>query len=169
MTAALVIFGAKVNADGSPSGTLLRRVQGALQAAKTFDAPLFVPTGGRGASGHVEADVMADLLLAADVPDARILRERAATDTLQSALLVDALLKAQAARPGPLVPCTSPYHVPRCAALLRALGWPVETRPMPGDRGHLPMRKLLWYHMKEGLALPWDLAMAQRAQGRADA
>ena len=58
-----VIFGAAVKPDGQPSGTLLRRVQGAWQLAKQHNASRFIVTGGQGKHGPAEALVMKRLLL----------------------------------------------------------------------------------------------------------
>jgi uncharacterized SAM-binding protein YcdF (DUF218 family) len=58
-----------------------------------------------------------------------------------------------------VTPCTSRYHLPRCAALFRALGWQVRIAAMPGDFGHLPFWKLAFFCLKEVVALPYDLAL----------
>jgi uncharacterized SAM-binding protein YcdF (DUF218 family) len=154
----LVIFGAAVRADGSPSGTLARRVEGAVAAGRTLPGARYMPTGGRGATGFVEAEVMRAMLLAAGVPAYSIVPEDAARDTLESVRLCDALLR-RAGDCDRVVPCTSRYHLPRCAVLFRLAGWQVQVPAMPGDAGRLPWRKLLWYHLKEAAALPYDAAL----------
>jgi len=58
-----VIFGAAVKPDGQPSGTLLRRVQGAWQLGKETDSACFIVTGGVGEHGPAEGLVMQQLLL----------------------------------------------------------------------------------------------------------
>lgn len=165
MAAYFLIFGAAVRPDRTPSGTLLRRIQGALTAASGSPGARFLCSGGAGASGHVEADVMRDLLLQAGVAPDAILMEREGRDTLHQVRLCSAILHA-AGDVEEVVPCTSRYHVPRCAILLRALGWRVRTAPMPGDWGLLPARKYLWYHLKEVAALPYDLALLLATRGR---
>jgi uncharacterized SAM-binding protein YcdF (DUF218 family) len=154
----LVIFGAAVRPDGSPSGTLERRIAGAVAAGRTLADARYMPTGGRGASGHVEADVMRDMLIAAGVAPDAIVCERDARDTLDSARNCDAMLRA-AGDAAAVIPCTSRYHRPRCALLFRLLGWTVKTVPMPGDAGILPWQKLLWYYVKELIALPYDVLL----------
>jgi uncharacterized SAM-binding protein YcdF (DUF218 family) len=165
MTTYLLIFGAAVTAEGAPSGTLARRIEGALAAAHGVADARFMPTGGAGANGIVEADVIARVLREAGVPAAAIAPERQARDTLESALLCDALLRA-AGDADLVLPCTSRYHQPRCALLLRLLGWRVRIPPMPGDLGRLPLAKLCAYWAKEVAALPYDALLVLARRGK---
>ena len=158
MSVYFVIFGAAVREDGSPSGTLCRRVQGALTAAQGVELARYMPTGGAGAGGHIEADAINKLLLQAGVPDDAIISERLARDTLDSVRRCDALLRA-AADAEWVTPCTSFYYLPRCVILFRAMGWKVRWAPMYSDRGALPLWKLLFYILKEMAALPYDLLL----------
>ena len=158
MSGYLVIFGAAVKADGSPSGTLSRRVQSALDAWRSTAGVKFMPTGGLTGTGYVEAEVVRGLLLQAGVADGDIIVEPTARDTLESVRRCSALLRA-AGDVSWVAPCTSRYHVLRCAALLRASGWSVRLFPLPRDLGLLPMAKLIWYYCKEVIALPYDLAL----------
>ena len=158
MASYYVIFGAAVRPDGTPSGTLRRRVEGAAKAAAGAPDARFLCTGGLSSGGHVEADVMAALLRGLGVDPAAILLEREGRDTLHQVRLCDAILR-RAGDAEEVIPCTSRYHIPRCAALLRMLGWRVRTVAMPSDRGLLPWRKLCWYYLKELLALPYDVAL----------
>ena len=151
----LVIFGAAVRPDGTPSGTLQRRVAGALAVGKQLDFVAYMPTGGAGANGHVEAEVMRAMLIDGGVPPEEIIVEPHARDTLESILYCDDLLRAQG-DVAAVIPCTSPYHLPRCALLLRLRGWPVRIVKMPGDAGILQWHKLIWYYLKEIIALPYD-------------
>jgi uncharacterized SAM-binding protein YcdF (DUF218 family) len=153
-----IIFGATVREDGRPSGTLARRIQGALEAAASNPRSRFMPTGGQGASGHVEAEVVRRLLRDAGVPLGHIVVEPRARDTLQSIRLCDTLLRT-AGDVDRVIPCTSRYHVPRCALLLRLLGWRVRLTPMPSDLGHLPLWKLATFYLKELIALPYDIIL----------
>jgi uncharacterized SAM-binding protein YcdF (DUF218 family) len=153
-----VIFGAAVKPDGRPSGSLQRRVDGAVAIAETLGEGLFLATGGQGRFGAPEANVIRDLLMARGVQPDRILLEDQAHDTLESVRLCDAILRARG-DVGLVVPCTSGYHLPRCALLFRLLGYPVRTWPMPGDRPHLGGFKWLRYVAKEVIALPYDAVL----------
>ncbi len=155
MTVYLIIFGAAVLADGTPSGSLARRVEGALAAAQLHADAIFMPTGGRGASGYVEAEVMRDMLIAAGVAPERIVVEDKGRDTLESVRLCDALLRRRG-DVGHVEPCTSRYHILRCALLLRLTGWRVRKPHMPAEYGRLPIGMLIRFTLKELVATPYD-------------
>jgi hypothetical protein len=139
MAVYLIIFGAAVRADGSASGSLQRRVEGALANAEAIADAKFIPTGGLGRYAPPEAVVMEDK----------------AHDTLESIRYSHAILAA-CDDVDAVIPCTSPYHIPRCALLLRMLGYKVRIPEMPADRPHLALRKWIVFVLKEFLALPYD-------------
>jgi uncharacterized SAM-binding protein YcdF (DUF218 family) len=153
---AIVIFGAAVRADGTPSTALHRRVQAAASFGARWPDALFVPTGGIGRHGPAEADAIATLLRALGVPERRILCERTGTDTLSSVRAVARLLRR---RPGPVYAATDAYHLPRSVLLLRLAG--LHARACPPPPGP-PSRKFCrrWYwRLREVPALPYDAAV----------
>lgn len=158
MSTYFVIFGAAVRDDGTPSGTIIRRVEGALAAAQNNNTARYMPTGGPGPNGHVEAEIIKSLLLRNGVPNDMITSETMACDTLDSVIRCNTLLRT-AGDAEWITPCTSPYHLPRCVFLFRALGWKVKIASMPGDFGVLPLHKLFLYILKEIVALPYDLIL----------
>jgi uncharacterized SAM-binding protein YcdF (DUF218 family) len=153
-----VIFGAAVQTDGQPSPALRRRIEGALAAARGQRGARFMPTGGAGKSGYIEAEVMRRILLESGVPSEHIVVELRGRNTLESARLCDRLLRA-AENVECVIPCTSSYHLARCAALLRLQGWHVRLTPMPSDLRKVPWWKLLFYYLKECVALPCDVVL----------
>jgi uncharacterized SAM-binding protein YcdF (DUF218 family) len=155
MAVYLIIFGAAVRADGSASGSLQRRVEGALANAEAIADAKFIPTGGLGRYAPPEAVVMERLLLQNDVKPENIFLEDKAHDTLESIRYSHAILAA-CDDVDAVIPCTSPYHIPRCALLLRMLGYKVRIPEMPADRPHLALRKWIVFVLKEFLALPYD-------------
>ena len=158
MSVYLVIFGAAVRADGSPSGSLQRRVDGALAFARTVANPRFIPTGGIGRHGPSEAMVIRDLLMRNDIQPQDILLEDKASDTLESIEYCNAIL-VRCADIDAVVPCTSRYHIPRCALLFRLLGYKVLIPQMPDDRPQLPLRKWIYFVLKEFISLPYDAVL----------
>ncbi len=162
---AIVIFGAAVRPDGSPSTTLRRRVEAAAAFGVRHSEALYVPTGGVGRHGPSEARVMADLLHGFDVPDTAILLEESGTDTLSSAVACARLLRGHL---GPVYACSSAYHLPRCLMLLRLAGCPSRACPppaFPAAQGFC----LRWYwRLREAAALPVDfmLMLLQRFRAR---
>lgn len=160
MSTYLVIFGAAVRADGTPSGSLARRVSGALDYSRGRSSRIrspfkFLATGGVGRHGPAEAFVIRDLLLRQGVSLDDVLIEDRARDTLESILLCNDLL-ARRDDVELVVPCTSRYHVPRCALLFRLAGYPVASPRMPSDAPHLVRWKRIFYVLKEFVALPYD-------------
>src|SRR5882757_3699031 len=158
MTVYFVIFGAAVLSDGTPSGSLMRRVEGALALASDQRPRMFLGTGGVGRHGPAEARVIHDLLLAAGVPEQEILIEDEASDTLQSVLLCHAILRRRTDVDF-LVICSSGYHNVRCALLFRILGYPVRIGRMPPDLPYLGFWKWSRYVLKEALVLPYDVLL----------
>ncbi len=158
MSVYLIIFGAAVRADGSPSGSLERRVEGALRYAGTIANARFIATGGVGRFGSAEAEVIRAMLLRAGIRDEDILVDDQSRDTLESIERCHAMLLKQSDVES-VVPCTSAYHVPRCSILLRLLGYRTLVIDMPADRPHLPLRKWTWFVFKELLALPYDVLL----------
>ncbi len=155
VSAYLIIFGAAVRDDGSPSGSLLRRVEGAVAFSRTIANPKFIPTGGVGRHGPSEAVVIRDLLVHKGIKPQDILLEDRARDTLESIKYCDAILMS-CDDLEVVVPCTSRYHIPRCALLFRMLGYTVRIPHMPADLPQLPLRKWIFFVLKEFIALPYD-------------
>lgn len=152
--AVIIIFGAAVRPDGSPSETLRGRVAAALRWAAHLEAPVFVPTGGVGRHGPSEAAVMARLLREAAVPASRILIEPTAHDTLGSARACASLLRGHA---GPVFAASNGYHLARCLMLLRLAGIRATGCPPPPASGRFGERWLA--RLRELAALPVDLAL----------
>ena len=154
----LVIFGAAVRADGSPSGSLQRRCDTALRAGRNLHSPLYLATGGVGQHGPAEALVMRDILAAAGVATQLILVDTESGDTLQSVRHCTRLLR-QRGDVRQLLVCSSSYHNPRCVLLLRLAGFDCDAAPSPSDRPYLGLGKWLRYSLKELVATPWDLSI----------
>jgi len=166
--AVIVIFGAAVRPDGSPSETLRHRVRAAARFGRRFTTPLFVPTGAKGRFGDAEAVVMARLLLEAGYPDDAIRTEETGDDTLSSVRAVRRLLADGGLGRAPVYAATSAYHLPRCLLLLRLSGVPARACPPP----RVPASTSLWrrwlWRLREAPALPYDamLVLSLRLFGR---
>jgi uncharacterized SAM-binding protein YcdF (DUF218 family) len=164
---AIVIFGAAVRPDGTPSTTLRRRVEAATACGRRLPGALYVPTGAVGRHGPSEAAVMRDLLTALGVAAEDIMLEETATDTLSSVRAVRRLL-AQQAPAGRVLAASSAYHLPRCVGLLRLAGLPAGACPPPAYPAARSFRRRWFWRLREGLALPYDAALLLflRALGR---
>ena len=166
--AVIVIFGAAVRPDGSPSTALRRRVQAAFAFGRAQGDAIYVPTGGVGRHGPSEASVMARLLRERGVPAENILLEETGTSTLTSTRAVLRVLRAHGRHLKPVYAASSAYHLLRCVVLMRLAGldaWACPARRGPASR-HFGKR---WYwRLREVVALPVDSAImaALRVLGR---
>ena len=157
--AAIIVFGAGVRPDGSPTPTLARRVDAACAFGERMAVPpLYLPTGGIGRHGPAEAAVMAAALRAAGVPDARILPEDTARNTLGSVFACRAMLR-RIRHDGPVWAASSAYHLPRCLLLLRLAGVPARAVPPPrAPASHRFSRRWRW-RLREVPAIPLDVLL----------
>jgi uncharacterized SAM-binding protein YcdF (DUF218 family) len=154
----IVIFGAAVRPDGTPSNTLRRRVEAAAAFGLRYPGAIFVPTGGVGRYGASEASVMAGLLGGFAIPPDRILLEETGTDTLSSVRAVRRLLRRETVR-GKLFAATSAYHLPRCLLLMRLAGMKAHPCPPPAFPAALRWRTRWFWRLRECAAIPWDAAL----------
>jgi vancomycin permeability regulator SanA len=153
-----VVLGAAVKPDGTASGAMRRRVDGALLLSRTSHDPYYIVTGGKGRFGPPEADVMQHILILAGVPQNRIVTERAATDTLSSIVNCTQLMKTRSMS-GPVIVCSDRYHVARCRWLFLLMG--VRTRPASMPSGRAVNGNIRWafYYVREWFATPLDTAL----------
>jgi uncharacterized SAM-binding protein YcdF (DUF218 family) len=162
---AIVIFGAAVRPDGTPSTVLRRRVEAAAAFGARQVEPIYVPTGGQGRFGPTEARVMAELLAGFGVDPGRVRLEETADDTLSSVRAVRRMLRGH---PGPVYAATSAYHLPRCLVLMRLAGLPARACPPPAFPASDRLSRRWFWRLREAAALPADVALALllRALGR---
>ncbi len=166
-TPTIIIFGAAVRPDGSPSGALRDRVAAAAHFGATLPDAHYMPTGGQGRFGPPEAEMMAALLLAHGVDAALITQERTARNTIGSVRACARLLP-QGAR---VYAATSGYHLPRCLVLLRIAGLDAHPCPPPAGPASRRAAQRWFWRLREVAALPVDTAVLlwQRALwGRID-
>jgi uncharacterized SAM-binding protein YcdF (DUF218 family) len=153
---AIVIFGAAVRRDGTPSRALRQRTEAAAAFGRRLADPLYVPTGGVGRHGAAEAVVMAELLAGHGVKAADILIEDSATDTLSSVRAVRRLL---AGHRGTVYAASSAYHLPRCVVLLWLAGLPARAAPPPRVPAAQTWRRRWYWRLREAAALPYDVVL----------
>jgi len=161
MTNFFVIFGAAVRPDGTPSGTLHRRVEGALVTATAatgavLESDIFITSGAKGKYGAAEAVVMERLLIAQGVPTDRIIRDEKSRDTLESVINCGRILARHATGDDKVHVCTSLYHMPRCLWLLRLTGVTARSGTVVPDRPWISRSKLTYHYAREVLAFAWD-------------
>lgn len=154
----VIVFGAAVRPNGRPSAALRRRIESAAVWAQAHPNSIVIPTGATRAHGPPEAKVVKAALMDRGVSGRRIIMELKGRDTLESVRYCHALMKLRGDC-GRVVCCTSRYHQPRCALLLRMLGYEVILPRMRTTRGRLSLLGLARLFARELLALPYDAAL----------
>ena len=150
----IVIFGAAVRPDGSPSGALRDRVGAAVRfGRRLLPPPIYVACGGQGKYGPREAEVMAELLMDRGVHPDYIVPDGESRNTFRSALFVARLLQGQE---GPVYAATSGYHLPRCVLLLGIAGLDAHRSPPAIGPASSRLVKRWWWRLRELPAIPVD-------------
>lgn len=117
---AIVVLGAQVKADGTPSVQLAYRLEKALETYLR-NPRMIVTAGAQGADEPMaEADFMRGWLIEKGVPQEHVLSENQSLNTRQNLKNAMALLDGQNVQKILIV--TSDYHLPRAIALARDEG-----------------------------------------------
>jgi len=161
----VVVFGAAVRPDGTPSGAMRRRIAAAKDYAKNR-AVIFLVTGGEGNYPPAEAVVMANLLRAEGILDHRIIQEDQSKSTLESVVNCTGIIRHLTGITR-VMACSDAYHLPRCRVLLRLCGIKAGGIAAGSGRHAHSWRKWLWFHLREIPALPVDaiLLFSRRVGG----
>jgi uncharacterized SAM-binding protein YcdF (DUF218 family) len=151
----IIIFGAAVRVDGSPSGTLRRRVAAAMRFADAAGPVRFLVTGGLGRHPPAEAVAMRRLLLELGAREEQILVEDQARNTRESAILCARMLQGRD-DVGAVIVCTSRYHIRRCRMLLRMCGIRTAGGAASEDAGFVGRGRHAYSWLREMVAIPVD-------------
>jgi len=108
----------------------------------------------------VEADALAELLVAREVPEAAIARERLSLDTWDNARFAAAMLRRRGLDAVLVVTCA--WHLPRAEMLFRATGLDVEgfgvepPDPTPRQRAYWKVREAVtsWKDARRRMRIP---------------
>ena len=148
---ALVVLGAAVRRDGTPSPALARRIALAARLHREGVALTVIASGGLGRHPPAEAQAIRDGLLAAGVPHAAVIEEDRARSTYENARNSIAIMRARGLRRAVVV--TDAFHLPRALMTFRRLGMPAVGRGARFTAGTPAWtRALAW--AREVLALP---------------
>ena len=117
----LIVLGARVRPDGTPSHTLENRCRAAVEAWWREPCRAIIVCGGRGVKEPAtEASVMSGLLLEAGVSPEWILLEDTSANTIENLRHARRIMEAQGLRTAAVV--TSDYHLTRALWIARDLG-----------------------------------------------
>ena len=116
----IIVLGAQVKEDGTPSVALERRLTAALESYEEKRQTLIVCGAQGGNEPMAEGDVMRDWLLARGVPDADIVAETASFNTRENLRNAKEIMQERGLTQALVV--TSDYHVARALMLCRQVG-----------------------------------------------
>jgi vancomycin permeability regulator SanA len=138
---AAVIFGARVYASGVPSPLLADRIRTGVELYRDGLVPTLVMSGGDGADGFNEAQVMRTEAIAAGVSPTAILVDTAGVTTEATVANAMALLGGGASIQPRVIAVSQAYHLPRVQLSFATAGIDVLTVPAadPEPIGEMPL------------------------------
>ena len=142
---AIIVLGAQVKADGTPSVALERRLAAALEAYREHEQVIIV-CGAQGANEPVaEGDLMRVWLVERGADPALVIAETSSYNTRENLQNARALMQARGLSQALVV--TSEYHVARALALCQQVGVSATGRGSPSKPEYF-----LKNHIQEGLS-----------------
>lgn len=129
----VLVLGAGLLPDGSPSLMLTERIRAGVELYRAGVAPKLLMSGDHGTPGHDEVNAMKDTALAAGVPSEDVFMDHAGFSTYDSMYRAVEIFGAKRA-----VIVTQAYHLPRALYLahcmgLEAVGVACDTRRYQGQ------------------------------------
>ena len=150
---AIVVLGAAVWANETPSPSLKRRALHAAQLFKSGKAPVIICSGGLGRFPPAEATMIKRLCMAEGIDQEKLIEEDQSTTTLENISFSTDILLDKGAKSVLVV--TDRYHIPRAKMCFRFFGFECDgSGPQRGKSG-TPLRKCIYYHLREIAALPY--------------
>ncbi len=154
----IVIFGAAVREDGTPSGALRDRVGAAARfGRRVLPQPIYVVTGAQGRLRAARGRGDGRPAGAARRPSrAASSWSRPAGTRCARCIAVARLLRGAK---GPVYAATSAYHMPRCVLLLGLAGLDAHRSPPPVGPASSRLLRRWWWRLREVPAVPVDAAV----------
>lgn len=141
----IIVLGAQVKEDGTPSVALERRLTAALETYKT-DPQVIICCGAQGANEPAaEGDVMRAWLIARGVKEEVAIAETKSFNTRENLNYAKEIMKEKGLSQALIV--TSDYHVPRALALCRQVGIAATGKGSPSKPEYF-----IKNHIREGLS-----------------
>lgn len=152
----VIVLGAAVWPGGRASPSLRRRTRRGAALIREGVARCLILTGGTGRHPPAEATVMASIAREHGVPGSRMLLERHATNTIESAQRCREILCEHDFTTTLIV--TDPFHRPRALTIFRWFGINADgSVPEGSSRRALGPRSWLRHVLREGLSWPWTV------------
>ena len=141
----IIVLGAQVKPDGTPSVALERRLTAALESYQA-DRQLIIVCGAQGSNEpRAEGDVMRDWLIARGVPEGDVVAETASFNTRQNLTYAKAIMEHRGLEKALVV--TSDYHVARALKLCEQVGVSAVGKGSPSKPEYF-----IKNHFREGLS-----------------
>lgn len=152
----IIVLGAQVKEDGTPSVALERRLTAALESYQER-AQVIIVCGAQGANEpRAEGDVMRDWLVEHGVPEADVVAETASFNTRENLRYARTIMQERGLSQALVV--TSDYHVARALELCRQEGIEATGKGSPSKPEYF-----IKNHLREGLS--WVKLWAQTLLG----
>ena len=142
---AIIVLGAQVKEDGTPSVALERRLTVALESYRESPQVIIVCGAQGGAEPRAEGDVMRDWLIDHGVDEQRVVAETSSYNTRQNLENAKAIMEEFSLSRALIV--TSDYHVARALRLCEQVGIPATGRGSPSKPEYF-----LRNHIQESLS-----------------
>lgn len=141
----IIVLGAQVKEDGTPSVALERRLTAALESYEQ-DRQLIIVCGAQGGNEpRAEGDVMRDWLLGKGVSPDDVVAETASFNTRENLTYAKAIMEHRGLAQALVV--TSDYHVARALELCRQVGLSATGKGSPSKPEYF-----IKNHFREGLS-----------------
>jgi len=151
---AIIVLGAGIEADGSPSKTLTVRAQHGAELWRQNIAPVIICTGGIvGSAPRAEASACEDVLIAEGIPADAILSEYQSINTQTNVRFSKELMENNGLQNAVVV--SSRYHLLRAQWLFWRAHVPIYTSPAP--IGYLTTGEILFSYTREWGAFHWQV------------
>jgi uncharacterized SAM-binding protein YcdF (DUF218 family) len=165
----IVVPGAKVCADGTPSSMLAARINNAVRLYHEGWANAILFTGGAGTSGPIESEAAREYAMRLGVPPARLFVERLSHTTYENFYQARAVMRAEGWRT--CLVSTDPFHVLRCLVIARGLGIHAWGAPAFSSPGYTRLEIRAFYTLRECAGLVrygWQrlTAISSESRGR---
>ena len=148
---AIVVLGARVNADGSPGSDLISRTYRGVDLWLNGYAPRLICTGGFKDESLSAAAVCRRFALELGVPAEQVFLADGSTNTMEDAQVTAALMADHGWRTAILV--SHPLHLYRARWLFQGAGVQVVTSPTSTDTDQIILPLRAWYAMREAGAM----------------
>lgn len=156
----IIVLGAKILSDGTPSNTLKYRLDAAKKSFDQSRAPYIIVTGGQGRDeNEPEAIAMKRYLVREGIPADRIFEEINSKNTIENLVNAKAIMNGQGFKTA--VIATTDYHMDRARAIARRLS--IKTGAAPSRPGRKITTRIIAYARE---AASWCLLILKILTGK---